>query len=200
MNPRSPVLVVAGLGRCGSSLMMQMLQAGGMPCCGEFPAFELCEHHREYPTEWWHQWHGKAVKLLDPHYSPIPNDVHYVTLWMRRDFYQQAKSQLKFALAMMGQDWKGRHGKHDIKKMERQLQREDPIARASLSRFSMEQFLFEDVINNPFVMARKVVQFLTPFDLTHGLDAGAMASACRQRSIGCADGLDMEVELCSIKR
>lgn len=196
MNLNGPVVLVAGLGRCGSSLMMQMLQAGGMPCCGDFPAFEVHEHRREYPSEWWHQWHGKAVKLLDPHYSSLPNDVHFVTIWLRRDFYQQAKSQIKFALAMMGKDWKGRYGKHDFKKMERQLRREDPVARAKLSRYPVLQVSFEGLLDNPFVMSRKVIEFLTPFDLAHEIDPRRMSRACYARSPECAEGIDMEIRLC----
>jgi hypothetical protein len=36
----APVIVVAGLGRCGTSLVMQMLAAAGLPCVGSFPDFE----------------------------------------------------------------------------------------------------------------------------------------------------------------
>ena len=48
-----PALLVAGLGRCGTSLMMQMLAAAGLPCVGEFPAYEVPElNHRKPPLAW----------------------------------------------------------------------------------------------------------------------------------------------------
>src|SRR5690348_17944000 len=90
------VLIVAGLGRCGSSLMMQMLQRGGMKCAGEFPAFEMPEtNHCSISREWLSQFSGGAVKILDPHLCTIEN-TPAVVLWLSRDHWHQAKSQIKF--------------------------------------------------------------------------------------------------------
>lgn len=35
-----PTIFVSGLGRCGSSMTMQMLDAAGIPCIGDYPAYE----------------------------------------------------------------------------------------------------------------------------------------------------------------
>ena len=37
---KRPTVFVCGHGRCGSSMVMQMLDAGGFPCFGEYPAYE----------------------------------------------------------------------------------------------------------------------------------------------------------------
>jgi hypothetical protein len=36
-----PYVIVAGFGRCGSSLTMTMLHAAGIPCIGTPPDFEV---------------------------------------------------------------------------------------------------------------------------------------------------------------
>lgn len=70
-----PVLV-CGLGRCGSSVTMQMLQAGGYQTFGDWPDFEPEEagSSRNIP-------HllslidTSAVKILDPHISNVAGSV-----------------------------------------------------------------------------------------------------------------------------
>ena len=53
-NPKDrPCIIVSGLGRCGSSLVMQMLHAGGVECLGAPPAFEPPESSPMYLTRDW---------------------------------------------------------------------------------------------------------------------------------------------------
>ncbi|MHB8286386.1 MAG: hypothetical protein ACYDD1_17175 [Caulobacteraceae bacterium] len=70
-----PTIIVSGLGRCGSSLTMQMLNAAGVHCVGSFPSFEgpECEAFQEgfITAERWAAVAGRAVKLLDPHRRAI---------------------------------------------------------------------------------------------------------------------------------
>lgn len=37
------LILVCGFGRCGSSLVMQMLDVGGLPVVGSFPDYERAE-------------------------------------------------------------------------------------------------------------------------------------------------------------
>ena len=59
-------VIVSGLGRCGTSLVMQMLAAGGIDCYGPFPAYEPegLGMGRDLPSLLALR---KAFKLLDPH-------------------------------------------------------------------------------------------------------------------------------------
>lgn len=189
------IVIVAGLGRCGSSLMMQMLQAGGMKCAGEFPAFELPEtNHQAIRTEWLEQFQGGAVKILDPHYCPVvPDFPPAVMLWMTRDFYHQAKSQMKFALMLSGHE--PRYDKHHLKRMEKSLERETVEALHAYSALPSMFVSFEGLLNNPLVMASKVAAFLKPFEFE--IAPAKMAYAVNPRGPECADGLDMEMKLIS---
>lgn len=57
-------LAVAGLGRCGTSLVMQMLDAGGVPIWNPFPpSYEPDELMPLYESGSWEKTEGKAINL-----------------------------------------------------------------------------------------------------------------------------------------
>ena len=89
-------IIVCGFGRCGTSLMMQMLHAGGVECMGQYPDFECDEASVPIRKPFWQECKGKAVKVIDPHRFGLPS-LHSDTLviWMTRDRIQQSKSQAK---------------------------------------------------------------------------------------------------------
>jgi len=84
-------LVVAGLGRCGLTLTMQMLDVGGLDVWGDPPAYE--------PNHYVDAWSSDAVKLVDPIGNelsgllPAPGTLQW--LWLVRDAKEQAKSMAK---------------------------------------------------------------------------------------------------------
>jgi hypothetical protein len=98
-----PVILVSGFGRCGSSLVMQMLDAAGVGTTGEWPAFEddrvLGLPHR---AGWLNQQHGRAVKLLDPHIYTPPPGLPCRAIWLDRNPDEQSKSQAKFLRLVCG--------------------------------------------------------------------------------------------------
>lgn len=92
------ITVVTGLPRSGTSLMMKMLHAGGMPVYAEeFPVFETPKIYRlRYgDTAWLDDCEGKCVKVLEPHKNPLPVGREYRFLWMRRGWRAIARSQIK---------------------------------------------------------------------------------------------------------
>ena len=94
----APTIIVAGLGRCGSSLTMQMLSAAGLPTIGTYPDFECTENRQllvDDPEAWRDAVAGKAVKVLDVHRTGIPPILGARIIWLDRDRTEQAKSQLK---------------------------------------------------------------------------------------------------------
>jgi hypothetical protein len=84
-------LAVAGLGRCGLTMTMQMLDAGELDVFGEPPAYE--------PGHYASAWDSDAVKLVDPIGNelsgllPEPGTLQW--LWLMRDPKEQAKSMAK---------------------------------------------------------------------------------------------------------
>ena len=96
-----PITVVAGFGRCGSSLVMQMLAAGGMRTpYSSFPSYEIPHGIKVLMGELY----GGAVKILDPHVHQPPKGHVYRFIWLDRDPVQQAKSMAKFWKVVMAQE------------------------------------------------------------------------------------------------
>jgi hypothetical protein len=185
-------IVVSGLTRCGSSLMMQMLSAGGCPISCE-PGNELIsgEHSDQLSalreialglTE------GKAIKCLDPHHFPLPPDRKYVIIWMSRNFKEQAKSITKFMQMLLGI-------RESRRKMIREFERSLPIETMKCNRllaeFPIIEVQFEHLINNPREEAERVAEYLK--DIIH-LDTDKMTSVVINRSTDCYSGM-LELEL-----
>jgi len=95
-----PTLLVTGFNRCGSSLMMKMLDKGG--------AEVIAENTESYEVSWLadlttpqakvvlSQAPGRAIKVLDPHlnFQHLPEG-DYIAIVVERDHGEQAKSIVK---------------------------------------------------------------------------------------------------------
>ena len=103
-----PLVVVSGLPRSGTSMMMRMLEAGGVPILadGEREAdvdnpkgyFELeriknLEH--ETDKSYLREGRGKAVKAISFLIKDLPDDNDYRVIFMRRDLDEVLTSQKK---------------------------------------------------------------------------------------------------------
>ena len=89
------MIIVTGITRSGLSLTMQMLNAGGYKCEGEYPAFEKYQLG-EVP---WLECKDSAVKLVDANLQ-LPPLGEYNVIRLRRNLEQQAKSLIKFSIAL----------------------------------------------------------------------------------------------------
>lgn len=86
-------VLIAGQGRCGTSLTMQMLNVFGLRLPGKFPFFE-----EETGKDWAKIDKLDALKWLGPGpeaFPPIPGYEYHV-VWLKRDPKEQAASRLKF--------------------------------------------------------------------------------------------------------
>src|ERR1700741_4498489 len=103
-----PIVVVSGLPRSGTSMMMRMLEAGGLPIVsdGERAAdidnpkgyFELeriknLEH--ETDKSYLSAARGKAVKVISFLIKELPDENDYRVVFMRRDLDEVLTSQQK---------------------------------------------------------------------------------------------------------
>jgi hypothetical protein len=177
---RPEIILVAGLGRCGTSLMMQMLAAGGVPCVGLWPSFEDQDHNslrRSDPASWQAQAAGRAVKLLDPHRAPPPAGPDYRVLWLFRDWSEQARSQLK----VVGVD----QGRGNRKRMERQLRRETEAAGSALDAVDAWRGRRMVVPFDCLLLRPREMAGLIAVHLGRDLDADAMVSCVVARAPAC---------------
>ena len=98
------IVVVTGLPRSGTSMMMKMLEAGGVPplCDGQRQAdsdnpngyyeFEPVKRTKDNPN-WLQQCCGKAVKMVYSLLYDLPVDRRYDVVFMRRDLDEILDSQ-----------------------------------------------------------------------------------------------------------
>lgn len=97
-----PCIVVAGMGRCGTSLTMQMLYAAGVPCVGAWPGFETdASSVSAFDPVKFAALSETAIKLIDPANLPVGDMPNHIVIWLDRDPKQQAKSQAKM-MKLMG--------------------------------------------------------------------------------------------------
>lgn len=186
----APIIAVAGQPRSGTSLLMQMLAAGGVPIApgSSWPAFED-ERVRGLPADaaWLDEARGRAVKLLDPHRWSPPFDGRYAydaIIVQRQDLDEQAKSFGKFLRATTPLPVSRRDEKRAIAGF---LEGRKRIATLPWDRSL--RLNFEQLVTVPSWCAGRIESFLgTP------LDRDAMVAAVRQRPVTCLPYM-LELEL-----
>lgn len=186
-----PVLLVAGLGRCGTSLVMQMLDAAGVPVAGQSPAYEdIPVSVRFVDLDWLDRQRGRAVKWIDPVNAKIvnPEDWRYRVIFLSRDAQQQALSQMKL-LGLSGDRalrriWRA--------KIERDRTRALRIVDRLCGAHGTLHLRFEDLITHPVSSADRIARFCD----AHGFPFGntfCAAGKVLPRHPACAP--DMRIDL-----
>ncbi len=104
------VTVVSGLPRSGTSLMMQMLEAGGMHILTDrlrsadednpkgYYEFERVKKLKDGDTEWVADAQGKAVKVISALLEYLPAQYSYKLIFMQRDIREILASQKQMLL------------------------------------------------------------------------------------------------------
>lgn len=177
----APVVAICGFPRSGSSLVMQMLAAGGFPCVGEFPAFEEYRPAPGWPG--YAQLAGRAVKLLDSMlpFGPTPKDIPQSFILMVRDHREQAKSFAKFYQAAAGE----KLTRGQIRDIADSFKQDEPRLMGTLRELGPVLLVnFERLLRQPLQAAARL-----EFHLGRTLDLKAMAAAVVPRGSKCLDGL-----------
>lgn len=182
-----PITIVAGLGRCGTSMVMQMLHAGGVPCVGQRPSFEVSRWQIRPTAEALAAIPGHAVKVLELHegWRMVPPGCQVI--WMDRDQREQAKSHAKFLRTMTGRhvDRSGRRA------LEASLMRDTHQTMGVIGSVPLVRLRFEDVLADPLKAAR----LLGEFTEHAGFNAYRAEQAVKRRSPECAPDLGIELSL-----
>ena len=151
------ITVVCGFGRCGSSLVMQMLAAGGMKTpYSSYPSFEISKETRMDVRAL----DGGAIKVLDPHRVPhvFYPSFSYQCIWIDRDPLEQAKSMAKlFAATMPNPPWT----EEQIKLCSASFKKDRPKAVNLLHRLSQRilKLRFENILADPKGTAKALSEF-----------------------------------------
>ncbi|OYV85360.1 MAG: sulfotransferase family protein, partial [Planctomycetia bacterium 21-64-5] len=106
------ITIVSGLPRSGTSLMMQMLDNGGIQVVTDGSRTADVDNPKGYyefekvkaiqrDTSWLAEARGKAVKMVSQLLYHLPGDERYRIIFMERDFDEMLASQEKM-LARLG--------------------------------------------------------------------------------------------------
>ncbi len=105
-----PVVVVSGLPRSGTSMMMKILEAGGIPLLIDglrtadsdnpkgYYEFERVKKLKEGDTAWLPDARGKAVKIISALLQFLPGGCDYRVVFMRRNIGEVLASQRKMLI------------------------------------------------------------------------------------------------------
>jgi hypothetical protein len=165
----APVTIVSGLPRSGTSLMMQMLAAGGLPVLtdGARPAdqdnprgyyeFEPVKRTRQ-DTSWLAQAVGKAVKVVHLLLPDLPAAHHYRVLFLRRELRDVLASQRSMLRrlgnpgAALSPDDLEQTYRAQLRRVEQWLAQQD--------HFSVCDVHYEDLLRNPMPVVKGVRDFV----------------------------------------
>ncbi|MGH0032885.1 MAG: hypothetical protein ACQGVC_24095 [Myxococcota bacterium] len=103
-----PLVIVSGLPRSGTSMMMRMLEAGGVPILtdaervadidnpkGYFEFERIKDLEKETDKSYLREGRGKAVKAISFLLKDLPDENDYRVIFMRRDLDEVLDSQEK---------------------------------------------------------------------------------------------------------
>ena len=167
MSLDSEIIVVSGLPRSGTSLMMQMLASGGVEIVTDNLRAADADNPRGYfefekvkkikqDTSWLPETRGKALKMISQLLYDLPATERYRVIFMERDLDETLRSQEKMLERL------GRKGAEQDKirasyavHLERLMEWLGRQAHLSLLKVS-----YNDLLEQPLQQAERVSAFL----------------------------------------
>jgi hypothetical protein len=101
----NPIIVVSGLPRSGTSLMMQILQAGGLEILTDnarladldnpkgYYEYERVKKLKDGDVDWVRDARGKVIKVVAPLLEYLPSKYPYLVIFMQRNMEEILASQ-----------------------------------------------------------------------------------------------------------
>jgi Sulfotransferase domain len=173
------ITIVAGLPRSGTSMMMRMLEAGGMPTLTDNVRQADADNPNGYyefepvkqlsrDTSWLVDAYGKAVKMVYLLLYDLPKNHEYRVIFMRRKLAEVIASQ-EAMLRRQGKKGDAPDGTQLARLFHNHLQKLDAWIQ-NQENFSVLYVSYNDILNSP----ERIVMDIDLF-LGHRLDTQAMA-------------------------
>ena len=164
------VTVVSGLPRSGTSMMMKMLDAGGIPPLTDelreadkdnpkgYYEFERVKKLSDGDTEWLEEAQGKTVKVISALLKHLPPDYTYKVIFMRRKMEEILSSQ-KQMLIRRGEATDTVSDEELTELFTKHLAQTQAWA-DSQSNIDIIYVSYNDIMENPGEQVHRVNQFL----------------------------------------
>ena len=158
-------IVVTGLPRSGTSMMMRMLKEGGIPILTDnkrqsdernpYGYFEL--EKVKYDLSWLNEAEEKAVKLVTMLLRKLPSDRKFYVIFMERNINEVVKSQ-KEMLEKSGKEMK--YPEEELEKIYLSHLKEIKQWISEKDNLKVLYVSYNEVIENPKKIALKIKEFL----------------------------------------
>ena len=166
-----PVIVVSGLPRSGTSMMMNMLTAADLEIVsdrvrtadednpkGYFEDERVKDLEKEEDRSWLHDCRGKVIKIISFLLKDLPADNRYKVIFMRRDLNEVMASQNKM-LRRRGEPVDESKNQKMIELYKNHLQKSDFFLR-SRPYIEYADIDYRAAVADPRAQAERVVAFL----------------------------------------
>lgn len=193
-----PVIIVSGLPRSGTSMMMRMLAAGGVTVITDSLrladasnplGFFEDERVKQLPAgrgDWLKEAGGHAVKVVSPLLRHLPPELTYRVIFMLRPLDEVMASQFAM-LRVSGAAWDASEDARVRADYARHL---EMVQRwlAAQARMCVHHVTYGDVVRQPAPHAAAIARFLErDLDVTR-MAAAVDATLHRQRATDCVEG------------
>ncbi|MBI3169040.1 MAG: sulfotransferase domain-containing protein [Chloroflexi bacterium] len=171
-----PIYIVSGLPRSGTSMMMKMLEAGGLSVLTDnirtadddnlqgYYELERVKAMKEGDTTWVEEANGKVVKVISALLEHLPANYQYKIIFMEREMMEILASQRK----MLERRGKPGDPAEDGKFAELYGKHLDKVKTWLVGRSNMDVLYvrYNEMIAHPADYAAKVAEFLDiPMDV-----------------------------------
>lgn len=173
--PGKPIVVVSGLPRSGTSMMMKILAEGGLPVVTDhlrladednpngYFELEIVKKMPEGNVHWLEDAGGKAVKVISALLEHLPQKYSYQIIFMERAIKEILASQRRM-LAHRNEELKSNDGE-----VEQQFQRHLSTLKPWLARQPNMEVLYVSynaLLVDPESFCKRLIEFTgTPLDL-----------------------------------
>jgi hypothetical protein len=177
-----PLVVVSGLPRSGTSMMMKMLDAGGLDVVtdairtadednpkGYFELEQVKDLDKGGDKSWVRDHRGKVVKIISFLLTDLPDDCAYKIIFMRRDLNEVIASQNKM-LERRGETGGGTEDDRMIDLYTQHLRKME-IVLGNRKNFERLDVAYRDALEKPRQHAERIAEFLE-----RPMDVDAMAA------------------------
>ena len=190
---QTPIIIVSGLPRSGTSMMMKILAEGGLPIITDelrradtdnpdgYYELETVKQLSLGNTDWLSNADGKVVKVISALLEYLPTHYEYKVIFMERELREILASQSKM-LRRRKED-----SKIDDAEMEAQFRRHLSAVKPWLARqpnIDVLYISYNALMNDPEPLCRRVVEFTrAPLNIARML-AVPNAELYRNRAAG----------------
>ena len=166
---KKPIVIVSGLPRSGTSMMMKMLAEGGLPVLTDelrradddnpngYFELEVVRKLKEGNFEWLEGAHGKVVKVISALLEHLPPQYSYKIIFMEREPREVLASQKKML------DHRGEVSRISDEEMEQQFHKHLAAIKPWLVRQPNMEVLYVNynaLVSQPAIFCERIEEFL----------------------------------------